>query len=158
LIITLAISPMLALWTAPVTLSLLFAPMLSAAVAKRMKPGTRLARLLATPEDERIPDVVHAAAVASAKLAHIHPATFEDLVQSDDAAHVHAGLVDTHWALNDGAVHAPTAFVLARLEMAGRDAAQVLARFTREERMAVINRPDLLARLSRALRGTAAQV
>jgi len=42
-------------------------------------------------------------------------------------------------------VHAPTAYVLARLESAGKDKAALLSRFTREERMAVINRPDLLA-------------
>ena len=156
LVVTLAISPMLALWTAPVTISLLFAPMLSAGVAQRMKPGTRLARLLATPEDERTPDVVTAAAVASAKLEHVRHLSFEDLVKSDAAAQEHAGLVDSHWALHAGDVHAPTAYVLARLESAGKDKAALLSRFTREERMAVINRPDLLARLSRALRGVPA--
>lgn len=79
-----------------------------------------------------------------------------DLVKSDAAAQEHAGLVDSHWALHAGDVHAPTAYVLARLESAGKDKAALLSRFTREERMAVINRPDLLARLSRALRGVPA--
>jgi membrane glycosyltransferase len=147
----LAISLVFGAWIAPAALSLLLAAPLSAWTARRPEPNAFLWSLQATPDDRDIPEIVTAAAATTEDLARrLKPASFEDVVKSEDAARRHAQLVDTVWPLAPGEIHAPTAFVLARLEQA--DPADLIARMAPGERMAALNRPDLLARVAAAVK------
>jgi membrane glycosyltransferase len=147
----LAISLVFGAWIAPAALSLLLAAPLSAWAARRPKLHSFLWNLQATPDDRNVPAIVTAAAATTEELARdLKPASFEEMVKSEDVARRHALLVDTVWPLAPGDVHPPTAFVLARLEQA--DPADLIARMTPAERMAALNRPELLARIAAAVK------
>lgn len=151
----LAISLVFGAWIAPAALSMLLAAPLSAWVARRPKEDSFLWSLQATPDDRNTPAIVTAAAVTTEELTRsLKPISFEELVKSEDAAQQRVPMVDTVWPLAPGDVHAPTAFVLARLEQASPF--DLVPRMRKEERMAALNRPELLARIAAAVRaGTA---
>ncbi|MEP7209333.1 MAG: glucans biosynthesis glucosyltransferase MdoH [Alphaproteobacteria bacterium] len=146
----LAISVVFGAWIAPAALSMLLAAPLSAWAARRPKTNSFLWNLQATPDDHHTPAVVTAAAKTTEELARgLNPLSFEELVASEDAARRRAPMADAVWPLAPGEIHPPTAFVLARLEQAAP--ADLVAGMTPAERMAAINRPELLARIAAAI-------
>lgn len=148
----LAISLVFGAWIAPAALSLLLAAPLSAWCARRPLTGSFLWRLQASPDDLAVPAVVTAAsAMTEALMRDFRPVSFEEIVSSNEAALQHALLVDTAWPLAPEDVHPPTAFILARLEHA--NPAHLVARMTPAERMAALNRPDIMARIAAAVHG-----
>ncbi len=151
LVSALAISLVFGAWIAPAALSLLLAAPLSAWAARRPKTGSFLWKLQATPEDFSVPDIVAAAEVSTAALRGIEAGTFEEIVASPAAARRHAEFVDSRWPIEPGEIHPPTAFVLARLEQ--DDAQTMTARMGKAERMAALNRPELLERIAAARNG-----
>ncbi|MBI1360090.1 MAG: glucans biosynthesis glucosyltransferase MdoH [Alphaproteobacteria bacterium] len=144
----LAISLVFGAWIAPAALSLLLAAPLSAWAARRPRSGSFLWSLQATPEDLEVPDIVTAAEASTRTLRGVEADRFEEVVASPAAARHHADFVDSRWPVEPGEIHAPTAFVLARLEQDSPET--MIARMGKAERMAALNRPDLLERIAAA--------
>ncbi len=148
----LAISPIFAAWMAPATISLLLAAPLAAWLSKRPTQGGVFWSMLATPEDLSVPPIVASAMRASESLRGVRAPTFGEIMASHEAATKRASLADACWRLPSGQVHAPTANVLARLEY-GQPNEKLLDELPPAERMATLNRPDLLVRVRNAVAG-----
>ncbi len=143
----LAISPVFAAWLSPAAVSLLLAGPISywtgsAAAGRRF----RKSGLLCIPEEINVPDAVSRVTSLRSGFSLSAPAASVGAFLSDTASRArHAEIVDSVWALPEGEIYGPAAMAAARLESAStfNDA---WARMQRDEKMAFLNRPDLIER------------
>lgn len=141
----LAISPVFAAWLSPAAVSLLLAGPISYWTGS-VAAGRRLRKwgLLCIPEEISAPESV--SRVLKGRTEFNTPsASVGDLVADATTRLRHAELVDREWPIADGEIYPPAAIAAARLE-AGASFGDAWRLMSREEKMALLNRPDLLER------------
>ncbi len=143
----LAISPVFAAWLSPAAVSLLLAGPISywtgstSAGRKFRKSG-----LLLIPEEINVPNVVsRLESLRSSFTAPTPPASVGMFLSDVPNRAYHAEIVDPVWPLPDGDIYPPAAMAAARLET-GSTFNDAWARMQRDEKMALLNRPDLIER------------
>jgi membrane glycosyltransferase len=148
-----AISPVFAAWLSPAALGMVFAPVFSI-WSGSTAGGDRFARagLLSTPEEAAPPASFTAARRLDAAYAAVRPATLLELLSTRTKRAARAAIVDSLWPLDRHGVHVPLATAVAKAERHGIDP-EALDAMGPSERMALLNDPAALERVSRHLNG-----
>lgn len=152
----LIISPIFAAWLLPASLGMIFAIPLSYWSGKSLKEDGWLANVLATREDITPPASFTDALAVRHRYGKLASLSAERVLSEPDMAALHTRMVDTVWPLDANEVHVPLAIAEAKIARAETLDGYLLA-LSAKERMALLNSPNTMGRVSQRFCAPASQ-